>query len=71
LSPHAPLRQQVPEDRPAWDPEATVAEEIVELHPHRNADRLTLAVVDYGDDGLETVVTGAPNIEDSPAGEEL
>ncbi|HID61490.1 MAG TPA: phenylalanine--tRNA ligase subunit beta [Anaerolineae bacterium] len=54
---------QVPEDRPAWDPEKIVVGEIVEVRPHPNADRLTLAVVDYGGDEPEIVVTGAPNIK--------
>ncbi|MDH4209669.1 MAG: phenylalanine--tRNA ligase subunit beta, partial [Anaerolineae bacterium] len=54
---------QVPEDRPAWDPETIVVGEVVEVRPHPNADRLTLAVVNYGGDEPETVVTGAPNIK--------
>ncbi|MFB0538119.1 MAG: phenylalanine--tRNA ligase subunit beta [Anaerolineae bacterium] len=59
---------QVPEDRPAWDPERIVVGEIVEVRPHPNADRLTLAVVNYGGDEPETVVTGAPNIKVGDAG---
>jgi len=59
---------QVPEDRPTWDPEKIVVGEIVEVRPHPNADRLTLAVVDYGSDEPETVVTGAPNIKVGDAG---
>jgi phenylalanyl-tRNA synthetase beta chain len=59
---------QVPEDRPAWAPEKIVVGEIVEVRPHPNADHLTLAVVDYGGDELETIVTGAPNIKVGDAG---
>jgi phenylalanyl-tRNA synthetase beta chain len=59
---------QVPEDRPTWDPEKIVVGEIVEVRSHPNADRLTLAVVDYGGDEPETVVTGAPNIKVGDAG---
>jgi phenylalanyl-tRNA synthetase beta chain len=59
---------QVPEDRPIWDPEKIIVGEIVEVRPHPNADRLTLAVVDYGGDEPETVVTGAPNIKVGDAG---
>ena len=59
---------QVPEDRPAWDPEKIVVGEILEVRPHPNADRLTLAVVNYGGDEPETVVTGAPNIKVGDAG---
>jgi phenylalanyl-tRNA synthetase beta chain len=59
---------QVPEDRPAWDPEKIVVGEIVEVRPHPNADRLTLAVVNYGGNEPETVVTGAPNIKVGDSG---
>jgi phenylalanyl-tRNA synthetase beta chain len=59
---------QVPEDRPTWDPEKIVVGEIVEVRPHPDADRLTLAVVDYGGGAPETVVTGAPNIKVGDAG---
>ncbi len=59
---------RVPEDRPAWDPETIVVGEILEVRPHPNADRLTLAVVDYGGNEPETVVTGAPNIKVGDAG---
>jgi phenylalanyl-tRNA synthetase beta chain len=45
-----------------WDREKIVVGEIVEIKPHPNADRLVLAVVDYGGDALETCVTGAPNL---------
>ena len=45
-----------------WDPERIVVGEVQEVKPHPNADRLVLAVVDYGGPELETVVTGAPNL---------
>ena len=45
-----------------WDREKIVVGEIVEIKPHPDADRLVLAVVDYGGDALETCVTGAPNL---------
>ncbi len=45
-----------------WDQEAVVVGEIVEVKPHPNADRLNLAVVDYGRENTMTVVTGAPNL---------
>ena len=59
---------RVPEDQPPWDPETIVVGEVVEVRPHPNADRLTLAVVDYGGDEPQTVVTGAPNIKVGDAG---
>jgi phenylalanyl-tRNA synthetase beta chain len=45
-----------------WDPARIVVAEVVEVKPHPNADRLVLAVVDYGGSELETAVTGAPNL---------
>lgn len=45
-----------------WDPEKIVTCNILEVKPHPNADRLVLAVVDYGAPQPHTVVTGAPNL---------
>ncbi len=45
-----------------WDREKIVVGEVVAVEPHPNADRLVLAVVDYGGPEHETVVTGAPNL---------
>ncbi|MGD9099698.1 MAG: phenylalanine--tRNA ligase subunit beta [Anaerolineae bacterium] len=45
-----------------WDRDKVVVGKIVEIKPHPDADRLVLAVVDYGGDELETCVTGAPNL---------
>jgi phenylalanyl-tRNA synthetase beta chain len=45
-----------------WDRDKILVAEIVEIKPHPNADRLVLAVVDYGGAELETCVTGAPNL---------
>ncbi len=45
-----------------WDREKVVVGEMVEIKPHPDADRLVLAIVDYGADSLETCVTGAPNL---------
>jgi len=46
----------------AWDQDKILVGEIVEIKPHPHADRLVLAVVDYGAEEHETVVTGAPNL---------
>lgn len=46
----------------SWDPKRIRVGKVVEVKPHPNADRLVLAVVDYGEDALETCVTGAPNL---------
>ena len=45
-----------------WERDKIVVGEVVEVKPHPNADRLVLAVVDYGAPEYETVVTGAPNL---------
>jgi phenylalanyl-tRNA synthetase beta chain len=47
----------------AWDPTRVFVGQILEVKPHPNADRLTLAMVDYGHDTPIQVVTGAPNIK--------
>ena len=44
-----------------WDDKIVVGE-VTAVQPHPNADRLVLAVVDYGGPEVETVVTGAPNL---------
>jgi phenylalanyl-tRNA synthetase beta chain len=45
-----------------WDAEKIVIGNILEVTQHPNADRLVLAVVDYGAAEPHTVVTGAPNL---------
>jgi phenylalanyl-tRNA synthetase beta chain len=45
-----------------WDRDKIFVGEIVEVRPHPNADRLTIAVVEYGTGEPMAVVTGAPNI---------
>ena len=45
-----------------WDRDKLLLGAIVEVLPHPNADRLVLAMVDYGGDALEQCVTGAPNL---------
>jgi phenylalanyl-tRNA synthetase beta chain len=45
-----------------WDRDKIVVGEILEVKPHPNADRLTLAVVDFGAAEPLIVVTGAPNL---------
>jgi phenylalanyl-tRNA synthetase beta chain len=45
-----------------WDRDKVFVGEILEVRPHPNADRLTIAVVEYGASQPMAVVTGAPNI---------
>lgn len=51
-----------PSDHLVWDREKIVLGAIREVKSHPNADRLVLAMVDYGGDELEQCVTGAPNL---------
>src|SRR6185295_5925253 len=39
--------------------------------PHPNAERLVLAVVDYGQEAPQTVVTGAPNLRPGERGQKV
>lgn len=45
-----------------WDRERLVVGNVVRVEPHPNADRLVLALVDYGGSEPHKVVTGAPNL---------
>lgn len=45
-----------------WDREKLLLGAVREVKSHPNADKLVLAMVDYGADELEQCVTGAPNL---------
>jgi len=45
-----------------WDRSKLLLGAIREVKPHPNADRLVMAMVDYGGSELEQTVTGAPNL---------
>lgn len=51
-----------PSDHLVWSRDKIVLGAIQEVLPHPNADRLVMAMVDYGAGELEQVVTGAPNL---------
>jgi phenylalanyl-tRNA synthetase beta chain len=51
-----------PSDHLVWDREKLLLGAIQEVKPHPDADKLVLAMVDYGGDELEQCVTGAPNL---------
>src|SRR4051812_5555092 len=55
------IRQPVSEHL-VWDRDKLLLGAIREVKAHPNADRLVLAMVDYGGDQLEQCVTGAPNL---------
>ncbi len=54
-----------------WEPDKIVVGEIVEICPHPNADRLTIAVVDHGFAEPQRVVTGAANLSIGDHGQKV
>ena len=52
----------------AWQRDKLFIGEILEIKPHPNAERLVLAVVEYGQGTPQTVVTGAPNLRPGERG---
>ena len=54
-----------------WEPDKIVVGEIVEVCPHPNADRLTIAVVDHGLAEPQRVVTGAANLRIGDHGQKV
>src|SRR5690242_8765450 len=56
------VRVKAEDAGPVWAPEKIVIGKVLDVQRHPNADRLTLATVDYGAAEPKTVVTGAPNI---------
>src|SRR5438105_1286662 len=60
------------EDRgPVWPPDKIVIGKVLQVERHPNADRLTLATVEYGASQPKTVVTGAPNIKVGDRGQKV
>src|SRR5207249_3350561 len=57
------LRVKVEDAGPVWQRDKIVIGKVLSVERHPNADRLTLATVDYGTGQPKTVVTGAPNIK--------
>ena len=51
-------------DHLVWDRDKLLLGAIREVKAHPDADRLVLAMVDYGGDEMEQCVTGAPNLFD-------
>src|SRR5690349_4788538 len=57
------LRVKEEDVGPVWQPDKVVLGRVLAVERHPNADRLTLATVDYGAGQPKTVVTGAPNLK--------
>lgn len=54
-----------------WDRDKVLVGEIVEIRPHPDADRLTIAVVNVGGAEPESVVTGATNLKVGDHGQKV
>jgi len=63
------LRVKAEDAGPVWARDKIVLGKILSVERHPNADRLTLATVDYGAGQPKTVVTGAPNIKVGDSGQ--
>jgi phenylalanyl-tRNA synthetase beta chain len=60
------------EDRgPVWIPDKIMVGKVLQVERHPNADRLTLATVEYGASQPKTVVTGAPNLKVGDQGQKV
>ncbi len=64
-----PTKAKTP--RIPWDRERIVVGQILEVRPHPNADRLTLAMVEFGRGEPLTVVTGAANVRPGDRGQKV
>jgi phenylalanyl-tRNA synthetase beta chain len=65
------LRIKAEEAGPVWPRDKIVVGKVLTVERHPNADRLTLATVDYGGGQPKTVVTGAPNIKVGDSGQKV
>src|SRR5690349_8196182 len=54
-----------------WQRDKLFVGEVLDVQPHPNAERLVLAVVDYGHGAPQTVVTGAPNLHPGARGQKV
>jgi len=54
-----------------WDRDKVFIGQVLDVHPHPNADRLTLVTVDFGAEASLTVVTGAPNLAVGSSGQKV
>ena len=56
---------------PVWQRDKIVVGEVLSVEQHPNADRLTLATVEYGAGQPKVVVTGAPNLKIGDKGQKV
>jgi phenylalanyl-tRNA synthetase beta chain len=65
------FRVKIDEPGPIWPPDKIVVGEVLNVERHPNADRLTLATVNYGAGEPKVVVTGAPNLKIGDKGQKV
>jgi phenylalanyl-tRNA synthetase beta chain len=65
------LRVKSEDAGPVWQPDKIVVGKVLSVERHPNADRLTLATVEYGAAQPRTVVTGAPNLKVGDTGQKV
>jgi phenylalanyl-tRNA synthetase beta chain len=65
------LRVKQEDAGPMWPMDKIIVGKVLSVERHPNADRLTLATVDYGASTPKTVVTGAPNIKVGDSGQKV
>src|ERR1700687_5530786 len=65
------LPVKVEEPGPVWQRDKILVGEVLKVEQHPNADRLTLATVNYGAAEPKVVVTGAPNIKVGDSGQKV
>jgi phenylalanyl-tRNA synthetase beta chain len=56
---------------PVWQPDKIFVGKVLQVERHPNADRLTLATVEYGAGQPRVVVTGAPNLKAGDQGQKV
>src|SRR5216683_489193 len=65
------LRVKEEDAGPVWQRDKVILGKVLSVERHPNADRLTLATVDYGAGQPKTVVTGAPNLKIGDRGQKV
>jgi phenylalanyl-tRNA synthetase beta chain len=65
------LRVKGEDAGPVWDRDKIIIGQIVEVHRHPDADKLTLPIVDLGGGKTKQLVTGAPNIKVGDKGQKV
>jgi phenylalanyl-tRNA synthetase beta chain len=65
------LKLKQEDSGPVWQRDKIIIGKILSVERHPNADRLTLATVEYGAGQPKIVVTGAPNIKPGDSGQKV